>query len=117
MNFDDLTIAEVRHLAAMAHQFLGGPVVPALSSAYKVGESRMFRTVTHIITGRIVSIHSDGIVVTDAAWVADTGRYSGAVATATFSEVEPYPDGALVVVNASAMIDSVEIKTLPRVQK
>jgi dTDP-D-glucose 4,6-dehydratase len=112
MNIDDMKHGDLKAIAAM----FGGQSQPQ-SSAYKVGEKRMFRTVTHIITGEIVSIHSDGVIVRDAAWIADTGRYADAVAKSTFSEVEPYPDGAEVVVNLSAMIDSCIISDLPRVQK
>lgn len=70
-------------------------------SAYDIGGLYMFRTVTHIITGRLVSVHKDGMRVTDAAWIADTGRFTQAVASGDFSEVEPYPDGCIVVINAS----------------
>jgi hypothetical protein len=91
---------------------------PARSaSAYKIGGNYMFRTVTHIVTGKLESIHNDGLRVSSAAWIADTGRYAQAVATGEFSEVEPYPAGATVVVNHQAMIDAVEIPKLPRTQK
>ncbi len=122
MDFDKLTVAEVRQLAGMAAAFLGNApqiVTPdAPGSAYVVGRNYLFRTVTHIVTGKLLRIHSDGLIVTDAAWIADTGRYAQAVATGSFSEVEPYPDGAEVVINATAMIDAVEINgALPRSQK
>jgi hypothetical protein len=112
MNIDDIPYGEPKKIAGMFTQ----NSAPA-TSAYKVGEQRMFRTVTHIITGRIVSIHHDGIVVTDAAWVADTGRYANAILSGEFSEVEPYPDGMHVVVNHAAMIDAPLLAKLPRVQK
>ncbi len=117
IDFDKLTVAEVKQLAAMAANFLGGAPSEASGSAYKVGEMRMFRTVTYIITGRIVSIHKDGIIVTDAAWIADTGRYANAILSGEFNEVEPYPDGMHVIVNHAAMIDAPLLAKLPRVQK
>ena len=122
IDFDKLTFAEVRQLAGMASAFFGNAsqaVAPdASGSAYVIGRNYLFRTVTHIVTGKLLRIHSDGLVVTDAAWIADTGRYAQAVATGSFSEVEPYPDGAEVVINAASMIDAVEIKgALPRSQK
>ena len=113
MNIDNLTYGELKAVAAM----FGGQASAPASSAYKVGEKRMFRTVTHIITGEIAEIHADGVIVEQAAWIADTGRYTQAVATGSFNEVEPYPDGARVVVNTAAMIDSCTINALPRVQK
>lgn len=85
-------------------------------SAYKIGENYQFRTVTHIITGKLLRICYDGLVVVDAAWIADTGRFADAVRDGTYSEVEPYPDGVEVIVNWEAMIDAVQIKELPREQ-
>ena len=122
MDFDKLTVADVRQLAGMAAAFLGNAPQAAMTdasgSAYVIGRNYLFRTVTHIVTGKLLRIHSDGLIVTDAAWIADTGRYAQAVATGSFSEVEPYPDGAEVVINATAMIDAVEINgALPRSQK
>jgi hypothetical protein len=84
---------------------------------YKVGESYMFRTVTHIITGRVAEVGELEIVVTDAAWIADTGRYAEAVASGDFNEVEPYPDGEPVIVGRTTITDAVRIPKLPRVQK
>ncbi len=118
MNKDELTIGEFKELTAM----LGGPMFggkdkPSQTSAYEIGENYLFRTVTQIITGKLVRIHPDGLVVVDAAWIADTGRFSNAIATCDFSEVEPYPDGREVVINFLAITDAVTIETLPRTQK
>ena len=84
---------------------------------YKIGGMYQIRSVTHIVTGRVVSVGPQEIVLVDAAWVADTGRYMNAVATGDYAEVEPYPDGALVIVGRAAVVDSVTIPKLPRVQK
>lgn len=86
-------------------------------SAYKIGEKYMFRTVTHIVTGKVVKVYPDGIVVSNAAWIPSTGRFAGAVETAIFEEVEPYPGDRVVIVNQNSMIDAVPIPNLPSVQK
>jgi hypothetical protein len=41
--------------------------------------------------------------LSDAAWIADTGRWSAALATGKLSEVEPYPD--LCIVSRAAIVD------------
>ena len=112
---DNLTIKEAREIAAM----FGAAAQPAPQvSAYTIGQSYALRTVTHIITGRLLRICHDGLVVTDAAWIADTGRFAEFARTgSSASEVEPYPDGAEVIVNWQAMIDAFCIPHLPRVQK
>lgn len=56
------------------------------------------------------------LVLEDAAWIADTGRFADALKKAEFSEVEPFPDGK-VIVGRGAVIDAVEISKAPRVQK
>jgi hypothetical protein len=53
----------------------------------------------------------------DAAWISDTGRFSDALKNAEFSEVEPFPDGQ-VIVGRGAIVDACEWKgSLPRKKK
>ena len=88
-----------------------------MDQPYRIGGNYQLRTVTHIITGRIESVGPQEIVVSSAAWIADTGRYSQAVAAGEYDEVEPYPDDRLVIVGRQSIVDSVEIPNLPRAQK
>lgn len=84
---------------------------------YKIGESYLIRTVTMIITGRVLSVGDKEIVVEDAAWIADTGRFSNCLKEGDYNEVEPFPDGE-VIVGRNAVVDACLIKTaLPRSQK
>ena len=83
---------------------------------YEIGKGYFIRTVTHYLTGRVVSVGQQEIVLEDAAWVADTGRYADAIKTAQFREVEPYPSGKLII-GRGAVIDAVRIDKLPREQK
>jgi hypothetical protein len=53
----------------------------------------------------------------DAAWIADSGRFTQAVASGDFSEVEPFPTGMQVIVNRTAVIDAVKIPKFPTSQK
>jgi hypothetical protein len=113
MDIDKLTIGEAKALAAM----FAAPSQGFEVAAWPIGKPFMIRTVTHIITGRLLAVTANEFVLTDAAWIADTGRYAHAVASGSFNEVEPYPDGATVFVGRGALIDAVEINTLPREQK
>ena len=85
-------------------------------SPITIGNSVLIRTVTYFYTGRIVSVDRDEIVLQDAAWVADTGRFMQAVEKAEFGEVEPFPNGR-VIVGRGSVIDAVQIKLSPRSQK
>jgi hypothetical protein len=55
-------------------------------------------------TGRLVRVTPGELVLTDCAWIADSGRWSAALATGSLGEIEPYPDGE-VVVSRGAIVD------------
>lgn len=112
MNIDNLTYGELKQIAAL---FGGAPATA--TSPYEIGKNYILRTVTMTLTGRVVSVGPQEIVLIDAAWIADTGRYAQAIAKAEFSEVEPYPDGQHVIVGRASVIDATTIPTLPRTQK
>lgn len=63
-----------------------------------------------------MAIYPGEIVLADAAWIADSGRFSVALATGTLSEVEPYPGECIV--SRGAIVDvSLWAHPLPRVPK
>jgi len=82
----------------------------------QIGSTYLIRTVTMIDTGVVQSVSEHEIVLTSAAWIADTGRFSDALESAEFSEVEPFPDGE-VIIGRGAIIDAVKIKISPRSKK
>lgn len=82
-----------------------------------LGEAVAIRTVTMHYTGRLAEVHDDALVLEDAAWIADTGRFADYLADGTPSEVEPFPPGP-VVVGRGAVIDCCGWDhDLPRSQK
>jgi hypothetical protein len=116
MNINDLTIGQVKELAKMFPSE-GASVARGLTSnVWELGKNYLIRTVTMINTGRLVEVTEHELVLEDAAWIADTGRFAQALATSEFSEVEPFPEGR-VIVGRGSVIDAVQIKTLPRKQK
>lgn len=74
-------------------------------TSIKIGGKYLIRTVTHYLTGEVVAVHPQEVVIRDAAWVADTGRFATALREGTLSEVEPYPDGE-VVIGRGAIVDA-----------
>ena len=115
MNIENMTIGQAREVQAL----FGGGVKAEVAelSPYEVGANYLIRTVTMTYTGRLVSVGRQELVLKDAAWIADSGRWADAVAKGTFSEVEPYPDGERVVIGRGAILDAVKIASLPRAQK
>jgi len=112
LKLDDMTIGDARQIAAM----FNGHSTTADNSAWEIGKNYLIRTVTMIDTGRLVAVTDHELVLEDAAWIADTGRFAKAVATGEFGEVEPFPDGR-VIVGRGAVIDAVQIPVTPRSQK
>jgi hypothetical protein len=72
---------------------------------YTIGDAVIVRTVTMYYTGRIVRVYPGELVLSCAAWIADTGRWSTALATGKLNEVEPYPGDGLCIVSRAAIVD------------
>lgn len=68
--------------------------------AYEVGQCYLIRTVTMIELGRVKRITPREIILEDACWVADTGRFSEALATGELNEVEMYQTDVIVSLGA-----------------
>ncbi len=113
MKIDELTIGEARQLASM---FNHSTVPVDVVGPWEIGKNYLIRTVTMIDTGKLVEVGPAELVLESAAWIADTGRFTGALQSCDFSEVEPFPEGRLIV-GRGAVIDAIQIQTLPRKQK
>jgi len=84
--------------------------------AWTIGEKYIIRTVTMMHTGRLVYVDDKELILEGAAWIADSGRWSDALATGTLNEIEPFDDD--VVIGRSAIIDATIWKhALPKVKK
>jgi len=71
---------------------------------WKVGQKYLVRCVTHYQVGELVSVNDKEIVLENASWVADTGRFHDALANGEMSEVEPFTGPVLV--NRGAIVDA-----------
>lgn len=81
-------------------------------------EKVFIRTVTYHYTGLIRAETPEYIELTSAAWIADSGRFSDAMSSGVFDEVEPYPDNCVVRVYKASIVDvSSWGHALPREQK
>lgn len=68
-----------------------------------IGNALFVRTVTGYYTGRLRVLTDTELLLVDAAWIADTGRWNHALTTGEVSDVEPYPDP--VVISRGAVVD------------
>ena len=111
MNIDELTLKQIREI-----QSIGFSLPQSDNSAWEIGKIYLIRTVTMIDTGVLVAVTPQELVLEDAAWIPDTGRFSDALKSLKFDEVEPFPDGR-VIIGRGAVIDAVQIAEKQRLQK
>ncbi len=113
MNVNDMTIGEFKELNKIFSNQEEKKEHP-----YVIGGNYLIRTVTFVYTGRLTWVGDMELKIEDAAWIADTGRFADSLKDFTnFDEVEPYPDGE-VVIGRGSIIDAFQSScTLGRSQK
>jgi hypothetical protein len=86
------------------------------NSDFEVGKKYFIRTVTMYQVGRVANVSDKFVTLEDAAWVADTGRFTNALKDGKFKEVEPVT--GLYRVSLGSIIDFVDWNhSLPLEQK
>lgn len=66
-----------------------------------IGKSYFIRTVTYHLLGKVEKISGNFLILSDASWVADSGRFSKAIKDGELNEVEFVGD-AIVAINSIA---------------
>jgi hypothetical protein len=84
---------------------------------FQIGQCYLIQLVTTYWSGRVIAGDDKWLLLEDAAWVAETGRYTQALASGSFSEVEIVPSGVAKIIARHAICDATPIATLPREQK
>ena len=74
MNFNDLTLGQTKELRNL---FSNQSIMD--ECPFEVGEKYLIRTVTFTLTGQVKSKTSQFLVLEQADWIADTGRFSEAL--------------------------------------
>ena len=79
---------------------------------WKPGKNYFIRTVTMHLMGTLVSVGDKELIIKNASWIADNGRFSDFLKGeySTSLEVEPFPEGVSVAVGRGSLIDCVEWK-------
>lgn len=84
---------------------------------YRIGEKYIIRAVTFHYTGKLKRVTANELILSDAAWIANSGRWTNFLETGKADEVEPYPDGIDVIIGRNTIVDiSVWKHALPRNQ-
>ena len=80
---------------------------------YQIGETYLVETVTQFYTGTLTAVLDQELVLENASWIAQTGRYNEAFKTG-FDEVEPLPDGFEIIGRGSIVSARILKIELPR---
>ena len=113
IDIDGLTIKEIKQITSLIKGKSEESVSP-----YQIGQNYFIRTVTHHYTGKLIRVTAKELVLENAAWIADDGRFMNALRDGTLNEIEPFPDNQEVIIGRGAIIDAVKWShKLPREQK
>lgn len=115
----NITLGELKQLLTgqPADATSATPAEPScVVGPWEIGRVYLIRTVTMINAGKVVQVTGQEIVLEEAAWIADTGRFADALKTGNFNEVEPWPDGQ-VIIGRGSVVDACKITPFQRSQK
>lgn len=113
---ETMMIDDVKYVREDSIQKPEPVILSAEAGPWEIGKCYFIRTVTMIDVGVLVAVTPQELVLEDAAWIADTGRFSQAVAKAEFNEVEPFPGGR-VIIGRGSIVDAITIVKKQLVQK
>ena len=86
------------------------------ASPLRPGNNVLIRTVTFFHVGRVESVTDSEILLSQASWVADTGRFHTALRTGALNEIEPFVGP--VSINRGVVVDVADwTHLLPTEQK
>ncbi len=109
MDIDELTVKQLKEIDQLLK-------VDSKDNCWEIGKNYLIRTVTMYDTGRLVKVTEQELVLEDAAWIADTGKFSETIKSLNFNEIEPFPDGK-VIIGRGAIIDAIIINSTLRERK
>lgn len=117
INTDSVFIGGVEYTPKSSQQTLQKVIeLNGEESLWEIGKNYLIRTVTMIQLGKLKRVTDKELLLSDACWVADTGRFSEALEKGTLKEVEMFQRD--VIVNRGAIVDATEWLTdLPKTTK
>ena len=77
---------------------------PSQTHSFEIGKNYLIRTATHYELGKLIKITDTDLVLEDASWIPDTGRFNQALREGLLEEVEPFIKP--VIVNRGGIIDA-----------
>lgn len=97
MDIENLTLAQIKEIQSLVSR----PKIRPLP--FKVGEKYFIRTATLFHLGRLKEIVGEWLVLENASWIADTGRFHEFLMDGKCNEYESFVNDAFVPL--SSVID------------
>lgn len=66
------------------------------SHSFEIGKAVIIRSVVFHYLGRVRAVTDSEMVLEEASWLADSGRWNEALVTGKLNETEPYPGPCFV---------------------
>lgn len=83
---------------------------------WEIGKAYFIRTVTMHLIGELCFISDKELILKNAAWIADSGRFHTALKNGELDEIEPFIEN--VIINRGSIVDATTwIHEIPRSQK
>lgn len=99
LDINDLTIKQIKEIQQMTSCCSSEEGCP-----WVLGKNYFIRTVTIHLIGKLCFVSDKELLLKDASWVADRGRFHDALKTGELNEVEPFVNN--VIVNRGSVIDA-----------
>jgi hypothetical protein len=109
MNINELTIGQAKELTNLLNNKTESNKTESnKSNPFEIGENYFIRTVTMSFVGKLKAVFDDALVLSEASWVADSGRFhnmlKSGLQSESGSEIEPFIKD--VIVSRGALIDA-----------
>lgn len=122
-NLNEMTMEEIKELAqeGLNHRNKSKKVNIPKSDAlhpYTIGSNVLIRTVTMIQVGRLIWVGEQELVLEDASWIPDTGRFHKALEEGEKILDEVEPCSSIVIIGRGSIVDVYPwTNPLPRIAK
>jgi hypothetical protein len=95
IDINDLTLGQIKELALNLNNKSAHP--------YEIGKAYFIRTVTMYHIGILKKVFDNELILSNASWIPDSGRFHDALKNGEVNEVEPFIGD--IIVSRNAIID------------
>lgn len=94
MDIENLTLGQLREIQSLCG------TKTTNKNPFKIGEKYFIRTATYFHLGRLKEITGKWLILEEACWIADTGRFFEFLKDGKCNEYEAFQDDVLIPVDS-----------------